>query len=49
VRDLSEIKQMKEIVPGVLHHHERVDGRVIRTVERRYDTADGKIVGWLTV
>ncbi len=24
---LSEIKQMKEIVPGVLHHHERVDGR----------------------
>jgi len=24
---LGEIKQMREIVPGVLYHHERVDGR----------------------
>ncbi|UCF00065.1 MAG: HD domain-containing protein [Planctomycetota bacterium] len=24
---LSEIKQMRDIVPGVLHHHERADGK----------------------
>ena len=24
---LNEIKQMRDIVPGVLHHHERVDGK----------------------
>jgi HD-GYP domain-containing protein (c-di-GMP phosphodiesterase class II) len=26
-RILAEIKQMKPLIPGVLHHHERVDGK----------------------
>jgi HD-GYP domain-containing protein (c-di-GMP phosphodiesterase class II) len=26
-RILADIKQLEDVVPGVLHHHERIDGR----------------------
>ena len=40
-RILRDIKQISDMIPGVLHHHDATMGRVIRRVDRRQYSIDG--------